>query len=320
MLSNLQAGRHEVPIKHLRNGFDNHSDGAGIAWACNGLIHLKKGMFKVEEVIEVYERVKEYHCLIHFRKATHGAVDSTNCHPFLFNNNKLALVHNGMLPIKCSIEGLSDTAHFVKLVLEPMVKGYGIPITDGALNYLITTSIGTDKLAIMDGEGATYIFNEDKGTWDEGVWYSNTTFRWPAYKPTDYSKHPYFTNRNRGYSHSHSNWRRHWDGNSEDTDESYLEFWRKNVSPIPSADTNGSQGCGVDGKRTQPLLLTDGLRQAVDDAGNVIDVEEVAAEPKEGEMCEYGWFDADIEVDIKNYQKTLGITREESLIRIFNEK
>ena len=54
-----------------------------------------------------------------------------NCHPFLFNDNKLALIHNGILPIKCNIDGLSDTVHFVKLVLEPMVKKYNIPINDG---------------------------------------------------------------------------------------------------------------------------------------------------------------------------------------------
>ena len=34
------------------------------------------------------------------------------------------------------------------------------------LNYLITTSIGTDKIAVMDGTGKTFIFNEDKGKWE----------------------------------------------------------------------------------------------------------------------------------------------------------
>jgi glutamine amidotransferase len=319
----------EVPQKHLRNGFENHPDGAGLAWANNGVLHLRKGIFNIDEVIKQYEAVKQYHCLIHFRKATHGKVDATNCHPFLFNDNKLALVHNGILPIKCSIDGLSDTGHFVKLVLEPLVKNYGVPINNGALNYLITVSIGTDKLAIMDGNGATYIFNESGGTWDEGVWYSNTTFRYGVYKPTtNYNSHSYSPNRNnteRNYSHSF-NFRKHWDTTDDSGDDSYLEFWRQNVPPIVTIDTNGSQGCGVDASTPQnrkQLLLTDG-RQTVDDAGNVIDIEEVKEDEEktfsEGDTCEYGWFNAAVEADIKNFQTTLGISREEALIRIFNEK
>jgi glutamine amidotransferase len=308
----------EVPHKHLKNAFENHPDGAGIAWAANGLLYVKKGMFNVDEVIEQYEKVKQYHCLIHFRKATHGKIDATNCHPFLFNDNKLALIHNGILPIKCSIEGLSDTAHFVKLVLEPMVKQHQVPINDGALNYLISTSIGSDKLAVMDGKGTTYIFNESGGVWDEGVWYSNTSFRWGAYKATDYKSHPYFANRNNEDSktYSHKNWRRHWDKDDGEADETYLDFWRR----------NGSDGGTItkketDPKKTRQLLLTDG-RQAVDDAGNVIDVETVDGEEEhtEGHMCEYGWFEKEIEDSIKTYQTNLGLSREEALIRIFNEK
>ena len=213
----------EIPHKNFKNAFEHHPDGAGIAWAANGILYVKKGIFNVDEFIEQYEKVKQYHCLIHFRKATHGKIDATNCHPFLFNDGKLALIHNGILPIKCSIEGLSDTAHFVKLVLEPMVQQHKVPINDGALNYLISTSIGTDKLAVMDGQGTTYIFNEEKGAWDEGTWYSNTSYKFPPYKATDYSKHPYFSNNDR-YSR-HTNWRRHWDNVSEDADESYLDFW-----------------------------------------------------------------------------------------------
>ncbi len=168
----------QVSEEHLRNGFANHSDGAGFAWSVDGKLFIKKGIFNVEEVIEHYRLIKDYPCLIHFRKATHGKVDKTNCHPFLFNDGKLALIHNGILSIKCTIDGLSDTAHFVKLVLEPMVNRNKVPINDGALSYLINTSIGSDKMAVMTEDGTTYIFNEDKGKWEGGVWYSNSIFSW----------------------------------------------------------------------------------------------------------------------------------------------
>ena len=308
----------EIPHKNFKNAFEHHPDGAGIAWAANGILYVKKGIFNVDEFIEQYEKVKQYHCLIHFRKATHGKIDATNCHPFLFNDGKLALIHNGILPIKCSIEGLSDTAHFVKLVLEPMITQHKVPINDGALNYLISTSIGTDKLAVMDGAGTTYIFNEEKGNWDEGVWYSNTSYKFPPYKATDYKNHPYFSNNSDTRYSRHSNWRRHWNGTNEEADESYLDFWRKNAPITTVIET--------DPKKTRQTLLLPGIRESVDDAGNVIvDVDaEIVEEEKpkysEGQMCEYGWFDESVEADIQTYQTNIGLSREEALIRIFTER
>jgi hypothetical protein len=326
----------EIPVKHLENGFSNHSDGAGMSWAENGKLYVKKGMFNLEEVLEQYEAIKHLPALIHFRKATHGKVDATNCHPFLFNDGKLALIHNGVLPIKCNIEGLSDTAHFVKLVLEPMVKAHGVPVNDGALNYLICTSIGSDKIAIMDAEGKTYIFNEDKGQWDGGAWYSNTSFRY-AYTATryvpgsaassplnnDWKSHPYFADKaaNNGKTtvNPDNSWRKHWKGDEDkEADEAYVDFWKKSTGVGSTALR--LQGCNQHAKTTRiPLLLENGS-DTVDEAGNVVTVEE--APPKkftEGQMCEYGWYDVEIESSIEAYQLNLGLTRNEAVIRVFTE-
>ena len=45
----------EIPLKNLENGFQNHDDGAGMAWAVNGVLHVRKGMFKIEDVLEQFE-------------------------------------------------------------------------------------------------------------------------------------------------------------------------------------------------------------------------------------------------------------------------
>ena len=316
----------DIPTKHLENGFSNHSDGAGMAWAENGKLYVRKGMFRIEDVLEQYEKVKHLPCLIHFRKATHGTVDATNCHPFLFNDGKLALIHNGVLSIKCCIAGLSDTAHFVKLVLEPLIKGRGIPINDGALNYLICTSIGSDKLAIMDETGKTFIFNEDKGNWEGGAWYSNTSFRfaYSTYKvPVSQSvsgpvatalNHPYLNNHpggNNACCQSGRNIQKHWKNADGEVDEAYLEFWRKTGSHIAAIGPGNTQRI--------PLLLENG-KDGVDDAGNVTTIEEAQDEtPKPGTMCDYGWFDPEIEEAIAAYQQNTGINREDAMIRVFNE-
>lgn len=338
----------EIPHKNLRNGFENHSDGCGFAWAVDGKLYVRKGIFNVDDMITQYEQVKQYPCLIHFRKATHGKIDAANCHPFLFNDGQLALIHNGVLNIKCSIEGLSDTAHFVKLVLEPMVKLHKVPINDGALNYLISTSIGTDKVAVMDNTGKTFIFNEDKGTWEEGVWYSNTSFRWgktssyvytptttPASTPVGFQGGT-SAGANTVYDYRGSrqrrNWRRHWEGNQDDDegDAAYVEFWKR-ATPGPVSATT------VDPKTTRLLAApksetaessgdetvidVDSQSETVDYAGNIKALESVAApQYSEGQMCEYGWFDAEVEVGIEHLQNNLGLSREEAIIRIFNDR
>ena len=341
-LAIYQPAGKEVQEKYLRYGFDNHSDGAGIAWAADGALHVEKGIFNIEKVLEVYERVKQYPCLIHFRKATHGKVDATNCHPFLFNDGKLALIHNGVLNIKCSIEGLSDTAHWVKLVLEPLVKKYNVPINDGSLFYLIEQSVKGDKMAIMEASGRTFIVNESTGTWDEGVWYSNTSFRW-SYKANSTSTttypHSAYPYNGRGYfaggttqgqstpvgphtqranptDYRHRDWHKKWD-EPQEGDESYLEFWKR-VGTAAADPTVAAGCCAVSSANRETLMLEDS-HDSVDEAGNVSSVSEIPASPfSEGQMCEYGWFDAEIESEISTYMLNSGVSREEAMIRVFN--
>jgi hypothetical protein len=320
-----------VPEKHLENGFKNHGDGCGIAWAEGGKLHVKKGVhMKFEDFLVWYNEVKQFPCLIHFRKSTSGKIDEANCHPFIFNEGKLAAIHNGVLNIKCNDKDFSDTYHFVTLVLDPIIRKYKIPVNDGSLNYLICTSIGSDKLAVMDANGKTYIFNEEKGSWDEGVWYSNTSYKY-AYQSSyggssstfhrgAYSSSPYFSGGSRGYS-----------GDGEDeNDEAYLEFWRRQTSPVSSV-------CATAAQQTTLLLnppagaKAASGRTAIDIDGTGVDIEGQMDEgdpdrPKDkekigpGMMAEYGWFDAEVEREIENYQKTLGISREESMIRVFTER
>jgi hypothetical protein len=323
----------EVPEKHLKNGFENHGDGCGIAWAEDGKLKVKKGVgMKFEEFLEWYNQVKQFPCLIHFRKSTSGKIDEANCHPFIFNEGKLAAIHNGVLNIKCNDKDFSDTYHFVTLVLDPIIRKYHIPVNDGSLNYLICTSIGSDKLAVMDGNGKTYIFNEEKGTWDEGVWYSNNSFKW-AYTTTTsfggssstfhrgvYSTSPYFN----GNCQSAAS------DTEDENDEAYLEFWRRQTSPA-------SNVCATAAQQTTLLLnppagaKADSGRTAIDIEGTGVDIEGQMDEgdpdrPKDkkkigpGMMAEYGWFDAEVEHEIENCQLTLGFSRDEAMIRVFLDK
>ena len=61
-----------------------------------------------------------------------------------------------------------------------------------------------------------------------------------------------------------------------------------------------------------------------DGCWRIIDVEEVGAgteeEHSEGHICEYGWFNPDFEKEIKKFQEELNLSREEAMIRFFNER
>jgi hypothetical protein len=270
--------------------------------------------------------------LIHFRKATHGKVDKANCHPFLFCEGKYALIHNGVLNIKCTIEGMSDTANFVKLVLEPIMTRYNIPINDGCLNYLISTSIGTDKMAIMTETGETYVINPEKGEWENDVWYSNTSYRWSYTSTTS-------TTRNNWSAASNSSsyppaqtykkidgWKKHFQQDDSEDDKSYLEFWKMALNESKE-DVNTSNS-----KTQKPKLLENGTSEsshnvAVEEVENMtdeeiqalIDKKEKKTEIGPGYMMEYGWWDEQIESDIDFYMGQLGLNRESAMLKAFNK-
>jgi hypothetical protein len=57
---------------------------------------------------------------------------------------------------------------------------------------LIESRIGYSKLIFLDRHGNHNIFNEHKGVWDDGVWYSNTSYKpyvapVTTWKDTEYS-------------------------------------------------------------------------------------------------------------------------------------
>jgi Glutamine amidotransferases class-II len=329
----------KVPEDHLRNGFHTHSDGAGFAWLADGKINVKKGIFNMEEAVEFYKTIEQYPALIHFRKATSGKVDATNCHPFIFNDGKLALIHNGVISIKCHIEGLSDTAHFVKLVLEPLVKGYNVPINNGALNYLISTAIGTDKVAILSETGDCYIFNEDKGEWDgptDGkVWYSNGSYKWSSWRTsssTTTNTHRHSTTyapaaSTGGRYDSHRNWKKRFQDDGEG-DESYLEFWKRSIpvdsNPLAETQKMPTLKLLTSGAALATSSETDTTVMTVEEANAELDEiqgtsSKISAEVGPGHMMEYGWWDEDIENDVA-LLTLKGMKREAALIEIFNGK
>jgi predicted glutamine amidotransferase len=174
----------QIARKYLENGFYNNEDGAGFAVAVGGKLIIKKGFFKFTDFMEAFKPYANKMAIIHFRASTHGKVTEENCHPYPLLNNRYAMIHNGVISIKRTInEDMSDTYHFGELVLGKMLKEH--KMDDLALKYLVETSIGSNnKVALLRRDGAYFIYNEESGSWHKGAWFSNGGYNYRKYKGT----------------------------------------------------------------------------------------------------------------------------------------
>lgn len=165
----------------LRTCFDNNPDGAGFMFPCEGKVLIRKGYFTFAEFWAAWEKTEKIYgdtipVVFHFRIATAGKVDKTNCHPHRIAPD-LAFVHNGILdcvdvPRKSRI---SDTILYRDVYLRKMTAK---SLRESALFLLMGEHIGTyNKFVFMNGRGEVAFANEESGLWAGGVWYSNNTYR-----------------------------------------------------------------------------------------------------------------------------------------------
>ena len=100
----------------LYNCYTSNPDGCGFAYATGDDVIIHKFM-KFEDFYNEYQKYDgKYTMLIHFRIATHGAVELENCHPFVLNS-RMALIHNGIIAGYGDKKTKSDTRDFIDKVL-----------------------------------------------------------------------------------------------------------------------------------------------------------------------------------------------------------
>jgi glutamine amidotransferase len=164
----------------LQECFRSNPDGAGFMYAHNKELVMEKGFFTFNDFWEAYKKHEKKQAVLHFRIKTHGAIDEANCHPFLVNKS-LGFVHNGVIS-GFGVGEQSDTNHFNEEIIKPLVSKWGnLSIFQPAMKNLIEARIGYSKLIFLDRHGNCNIFNESKGVWDKGVWYSNLSYK--PYEP-----------------------------------------------------------------------------------------------------------------------------------------
>lgn len=166
-------GKH-LSKRILRNCWENNNDGAGFMYAEDGRLVIRKEMDTFKGFWKKYqETIPDLRQMVlHFRISTSGEINKRNCHPHRINP-KLAFVHNGIINIK-EAKGLSDTVTFGKQVLSLLPEGFQ---DCSAHRYLLSLTIGYSKLVFMNAMDKVSIINEDAGSWDNNVWFSNTTYK-----------------------------------------------------------------------------------------------------------------------------------------------
>jgi hypothetical protein len=164
----------------LQHCFAQNPHGAGFAIPENNRVVIQKGLFSFREFWEYYRSCSpDSPMLIHFRVATSGNINGDNCHPWRIDEQH-ALVHNGVLEHKLDLchDDVSDTGLFVHNILTPTIaKAPNIWLNSG-FKWALEESVGSsNKVVILDAAGNHQIFNEEKGEWSNGAWFSNATFK-----------------------------------------------------------------------------------------------------------------------------------------------
>jgi glutamine amidotransferase len=165
-----------VTKESLEQCFKVNPDGAGFMVAVNKKLIIKKGYFTFNDFWEAWLPYQNNVAAIHFRIRTHGVIDNDNCHPFSVNSG-LAFIHNGVIQ-GFGLKDRSDTYEFNEQIMKPLVGKFGNSIlTNESIKYLIEAKIGYSKFVMLDRHGNHTLFNESKGNWNEGVWYSNLSYK-----------------------------------------------------------------------------------------------------------------------------------------------
>lgn len=173
-----------VKIKEstLKNCWDANKDGAGIMYVENGKIIVNKEMHSFSEFMKLKKHADKVNSniIMHFRIATSGGINDRNCHPFKINND-LYFCHNGILDIDVPLNSnINDTQIFNNSFMKGLPNNF---VQNDSIMNLIEYTIGNrNKFVFMDSSGQFYILNENAGTWDNGAWYSNNSYKNSPYQ------------------------------------------------------------------------------------------------------------------------------------------
>ena len=155
-----------ILIKGLQRLEYRGYDSAGVALFDGKDMHVYKKKGKVSDLLEfVHDKDTEGQVGIgHTRWATHGKPDDVNAHPHLSGNNRLALIHNGIIEnyatLKKALQRLghefhsqTDTEVLVHLI-EELQERETLPLEE-AVRVALTKVVGAYAIVVLDRDDPT---------------------------------------------------------------------------------------------------------------------------------------------------------------------
>lgn len=190
----------EVPVEAITIGAENNPDGHGwvVASPEHGLV-VGKSMTPEEAIKDaVAERKRQglgSVLLFHSRIGTHGSKTLANVHPFpvpeagvepaveVSEDLTTVMAHNGILPSAWH-PGAKDDRSDTRVFADEMAPWYlterGVPSRRGAAALGEMIGRGNKLVFVstaLEGRVLYRIVNASSGTWDDGVWFSNTSYK-----------------------------------------------------------------------------------------------------------------------------------------------
>jgi predicted glutamine amidotransferase len=161
----------------IRNAWDDNPHGAGFAYYDGIRVEILVGYTDPELLIaDVSVKMSEYisisDFLIHLRYASSGDVNNENCHPFFIIGK--AMIYNGTLQKfvdnSAKESDTSKLARYLSNLPDDFTDNTGYDI-------LIEDLIGTDKMAILDENGSSTIYNIGNWKVEKDVYFSNDYYK-----------------------------------------------------------------------------------------------------------------------------------------------
>lgn len=166
--------------RRIQNMWDSNPHGAGIMYQANGKVYVVKGLMTVEDFNHAVKDIgRKRPMVMHFRIKTHGNIIPELTHPFWIEQDKLAMVHNGIVSwlIQHTTNTLSDTAIYAQWIPYTFENPW-YALNTKETQARIRNHSGWSKFAFLHASGRVLIINKESGCSEpDGSWFSNEGYK-----------------------------------------------------------------------------------------------------------------------------------------------
>lgn len=157
-----------LDFETVRLAYTSNPDGVGVAINDGDTWTIKKYMYPSRQQLKTLcNNLKEKEAILHFRIATSGGINIDNCQPFLFDNDRQVLFHNGIV---YSLNGISSHKSDTRLLID-ILETEKQDINNILFNI---SEKSNNKFVLIDDKNDVQFFGEFKNY--KGLYCSNLNF------------------------------------------------------------------------------------------------------------------------------------------------